>query len=226
LSASQIRPHSAHHFRLILWALLTHRIGLDILVQKLVRIQLRAVAGQVEQPNLFPALVYPMLGASGPMHRMAIHNQKHLPRILLDQPAKKLDHYLRRESLFEYHKGQSAPVGNRRYHVAAKPLASTWNHGRLPFAAVTASGLVIGSHPHFVAPVDFGTFGAGLPSDGWIVLFKPAFHSLRILFVGAAKWFLRGKAPSFQIPPNSPDRKRDAKPSGNQLSQASRPQAM
>jgi len=52
LSTSQIRPNLLHHFRLIIRTLPTHSIGLDVLIEKFVRIRLRTVPRQVEQPEV------------------------------------------------------------------------------------------------------------------------------------------------------------------------------
>ena len=91
LSASQIRPNLLQHFRLIVRALPTHRIGLDILIEKFVRIQLRTVPRQVEQPEVLSMPMNPAFDLSGTMHRMTIHNQKNFLPVLLDYLPKKLD---------------------------------------------------------------------------------------------------------------------------------------
>ena len=210
LSTSQIRPNLLHHFRLIFRALPTHRIGLDVLIEKFVRIQLRTVPRQVEQPEVLSMPMNPAFDLSGTMHRMTIHNQKDLPPVLFDQPPKKVDHHRSGESLREDHERQSAPVRDRRNHIAAKALTGPWNDRRLPLETITASGLMIGTHPHFVAPVDMGTFCAGLLTDRRIVVFQPVLDRFRILLVGATQRFLRRKPPVFQIPTHRPDRNRNA----------------
>ena len=161
LSASQIRPNLLQHFRLIVRALPTHRIGLDVLIEKFVRIQLRTVPRQVEQPEVLSMPMNPAFDLSGTMHRMTIHNQKNFLPVLFDQPPKKVYHHRSIESLLEDHKCQSASVRDRRNHIAAKPLTGSWDDWRLPLETITASSLMIGTHPHFVAPVDLGTFCAG-----------------------------------------------------------------
>jgi hypothetical protein len=152
------------------------------------------------------------------MHRMTIDNQKHLPRVLLDQPTEKTDHHRSSESFCEYHKRQSTPIRNGRDHVAAKTLACARNHRRLPSETITASGLVIRSHSHFVAPVYLGTFLSSLASDGRVIFFQPESHLFWVLFVGTTKRLLGREAPSFQIASDSPDRHRDTKTLLDQLS--------
>ena len=210
LSTSQIRANLLQHLRLIVGTLPTHRIGLDVLIKKFVRIQLRTVPRQVEQSELLAVPMDPAFDPFGTMHRMTIHNQKDFPPVLFDQPPKKVDHHRCGESRLENHKGQSAPVGDRRDHIAAKPLTGSWNNRRLPLETITASGLMIGTHPHFVAPVDVGAFAVGLLTDCRIVVFQPVLDGFGVLLVSATKWFLRRKAPAFQIPTHRPNRNRKA----------------
>jgi len=218
LSASQIRSNLLHHFRSVCGPLSTDRIGLDILVEAFVRIQRRTMARQVEHADTFLMGLKPTFDLSRTMHRMTIDDQKHLLGVLLNQPTQKMDHHRCRESLGKYHKGQSTPVGNGGDHVAAKALTGTWHHRCVSFETITASGLVIRSHSHFIAPVYLCPFLTSLASNGRVVFFQPAFDRFWILFVGTTKRFLGCEAPSFQIAAHRPDRNRDAKPFLDQLS--------
>ena len=116
LRTSQVRPNLAHHFRLILRAISTYCISLDILIEKFVRIQLRTVPRQEEQPNSFSMPIYPAFDLSGTMDRMAIHNQKDFLLVLFDQPLQKVDHHRSGESLREDHKVVNG--GAKVYHMA------------------------------------------------------------------------------------------------------------
>ena len=78
LRTSQIRPNLPHHFRLVLRTISTYCIGLDILIEKFVRIQLRTVSRKVEQLNSFSIPIHPAFDLSGTMNRMTIYNQKNL----------------------------------------------------------------------------------------------------------------------------------------------------
>lgn len=218
LSASQIRSNLLYHFRSVFGPLSTDGIGLDILVEAFVRIQLRTIAWQVEHPDTFRMGLKPTFDLSRTMHRMTIDDQKHLLGVLLNQPTQKMDHHRCRESLGKYHKCQSTPVGNGRDHVAAKTLTGAWNHRCVSFETITASGLVIQSHSHFIAPVYLCTLLTSLTSNGRVVFFQPASDRFWILFVGTTKRFLGREAPSFQIAANRPDRNRNAKPFLDQLS--------
>ena len=151
----------------------------------------------------------PAFDLSGTMNRMTIYNQKNLLLVLFDQPSKKGNHHCSGESLREDHKGQATSVGNRRDHIAAKSLTGSWNNGRVSFEAITASGLMVRTQSHFVAPVDLSMFCAGLPANCRVVVFQPALDCLRVLLVGATQWFLRCKPPVLQIPTDRPDRNRN-----------------
>lgn len=202
----QIRPNLLHHLRLIFGTLPPDGIGLDILIEKFVGIQLRAVARQVKQPDAFPIPIYPLFDLPGTMHRMSIDNQEDFLFVLPDQPPQKVDHDRCGKSLVEDHKGQMTSIGDCRDHIAAKPLTGSGNDRCMSLATITASDLMVGTHSHFVAPVDLGTFCAGLSANHRVLLLQPALHCLRILLVGAAQRFLRCKAPVFQIATGRPDR--------------------
>lgn len=100
-------------------------------------------------------------------------------------------------------------VGDRRDHMAAKPLTGSGNDWCMSLETITASGLRVRTHSHFVAPMDLSTFCAGLPANCRVVVFQPTLDGLRVLLVGATQWFLRRKSPLLQIPADRPDRNRN-----------------
>lgn len=112
MRAPQIRPNPLDHLRLIFGTLPPDGIGLDILIEKFVGIQLRAVARQIKQPDAFPIPIYPLLDLPGTMHRMSIDNQKDFLLVLPDQPPQKVDHDRCSKSLVEDHKGQMTSIGD------------------------------------------------------------------------------------------------------------------
>ena len=96
----------------------------------------------------------------------------------------------------------------------------------MSFEAITAPSLMIGTHSHFVAPVDLSTFRAGLPANRRIVVFQPLLDRLRILLVGATQRFLRCKSPPLQVAADGPDRNRNTVALFDQLADSiARPQA-
>ena len=56
LSPMQMAAHDAHELRLVPGPTLSHRIGLDILVEQLIRVEFRAIAGQQDQSQVLPLL--------------------------------------------------------------------------------------------------------------------------------------------------------------------------
>ena len=70
------------------------RVGLDIVVQQLHRVQLRAVAGQNVQLDLVGVASQPGTDQPGPVYRMASHDQVDLPPAAIpEQPTQKVDEH-------------------------------------------------------------------------------------------------------------------------------------
>jgi len=210
LHTSQVRTDLPHHLRPILRPLPADGIGLDILIQILVRIQIRAVPRQKKQlnPTFLPG--HPPIHGLGEMDWMTVDDQEDRPIHLTQQPSQKPDHHRGRKPLPKHHKGQSSPTGHRRDQVTSEPLARPRNHRRVPFAAVTASGLMIRPHSHLVAPMDFGLVFQGQTTNPRILAFQPLLDGLRIPFIRPSQRLLRRKAPPFQVSPDRPDRQRQA----------------
>lgn len=78
LDAMQVSPQGLFEFGRVTRSLLAHCIGLDVLVQELVRIALGSVRGQIEQLEFIPMLGYPLSNPMRPMYGMAVYYQKHL----------------------------------------------------------------------------------------------------------------------------------------------------
>lgn len=152
----------------------------------------------------------PAFDLAAAVDRMAVDNQKDFLLALPDEPPQKVDHDSGGESLLEHHEGQVPPVGYGRDQVAAEPLTRGRHDRGMPLDPIAASGLVIGTHAHLVAPVDLRLFPAGLAAYRRVVFFQPLADRLRVLFVGAAKRLLRGKAPVLQVAADRPDRNQDA----------------
>jgi len=106
LSAPQVRPDLAHHFALVLRALAANRIGLHILVEQFIRIQLWTVSRQKDHPHGLAMGFEPLLHFSGTVNRMTIYNEVHVPPTVFHKPLEKLDHHRTGEPLFEHHECQ------------------------------------------------------------------------------------------------------------------------
>ena len=86
-------------------------MSLDVVVQVLVRVAFKTVGRQVEQLDLVRVLGYPLLDLVGSMHRMAVHDEKHLVLDRAHQAAQKVQKYLGGETALEHLKAQGAVVG-------------------------------------------------------------------------------------------------------------------
>src|SRR4030067_1043118 len=76
-------------------------VGLDVLIQEFVRIQLRAVARKEEHPNLRRTAREPAGYRSGPVDRMTIHDEKKPTLHLAHHASEEEQHNDPRESFRE-----------------------------------------------------------------------------------------------------------------------------
>ena len=100
-----IFPKTAFRLRFVLLvgAIFSDGIALHVLVEQFIRVQLRAIAGKKEKPNLIGPLFQPLFHFFGPMHRMVVHNEKDLGLALAHQPVEKFQENLGDEPAFEDH---------------------------------------------------------------------------------------------------------------------------
>lgn len=105
----------------------------DITVEQFIRIEFRGISGQEEKLDLVAAGFKPVFDLSAAMHRVAVNDEKHLGRRLLDQPLAKANELLGLEATFEHHEAHLAFVGERRDDIAAKAPAWHVDHCRLPY---------------------------------------------------------------------------------------------
>ena len=108
-------PKKASHIRnellLIVSTLTSHGIALYVLIEHLVRIQLRTVSREEEQPHLFPLSGSPRLHLGTPVDRMTIEDQKHHALALADQPLEEIDQHFGREAFLKDHEVELPSVG-------------------------------------------------------------------------------------------------------------------
>ena len=214
-------PKKASHIRnellLIVSTLTSHGIALYVLIEHLVRIQLRTVSREEEQPHLFPLSGSPRLHLGTPVDRMTIEDQKHHALALADQAPEEIDQHFAREALLEHHEVELPSVGERGNHVAPKALTGSQNHGRLAPPAIGTPGCVIRPQSHLVRPVDRGMCCLRLGSDARILLLQPTTYRLRVSLQSPPHRFLRGKPPAAEISPYGPHRKPNAESPLDQL---------
>jgi len=199
LTAPQVAPDIFDQLGFVLCSASADGVALDVLIQKFVRIQFRAVARQEKQSDGLLSFFDPIKNSSGSMYRVPVNDQEYRGFILSDQTAHEIDKHLGVETSFESHKVQISQVGDRRNHVAAKALARNLDDWRLPFDSPRAAHGVVAAQPHFITPVNSGACLLGLLLDGWILGLQPVLNLGPVLFVRSAHRFLRTEAPASQI---------------------------
>lgn len=112
----------------------------------------------------------PGLHLLGPMHRMPLDNQLHLPVRLLQQARQEAQKHFDIERALEDLEAQMDQIRDRRNHITAKALAGAGYDRGLPAQPVAASDLVIRAQAHLVTPVDHRLLGFGAPLDRRIFL--------------------------------------------------------
>src|SRR3954469_10919731 len=87
---------------------------LDIAVQALVRVEVRAVGREVENLDLILTAVQPRAHQSCPMHLQPVEDEENLATGVADQALEEADQAWRLDRAVEHHPAHLAPVGYRR----------------------------------------------------------------------------------------------------------------
>lgn len=151
LPAAEVTPGIGQQLLFVTGAAPAQGIGLDILVQQFIRIQLRTVTWQEKQTDPVFMNLQPIPNLSRPMHGMAIHNQKHPACILPYQATQEILEHPGGELLPKDHEVELTPVGDRRNHVAAESPPGHGNNRCLSLPAIGATYGMIGSQSHLVS---------------------------------------------------------------------------
>lgn len=184
-----------------------HRVALDVLIQILVGIQVRAVSRKIKQsyPSSFRS--QPLLHRSRPVDGMTIHDEINPAWHLPLQSSQKIDEHPAPKFLVQNHEIQLASVRDRRNHAAAETLSRPPDHRRLPFQPPTRPRRMIRPKSHLVSPVNLRFIPPGQGPDHRIFLLQPLPDRFRIRFERPPDRLLRCKTPLPQVPPHRPDRK-------------------
>ena len=217
LGTPQVTPHVSHHLPLVAWTPSPHGVALDILIEQFVWVEIRAVARQKKEVNLPPMACQPSLHTPGHMHWMLVDDEKDFASRMTDQPLQEYDKYEGGELLVEDHEGQLSAVGDGGDQVAAEALPRPRDHRSFSSPSVGGAGLMVGPHPHLVAPINRGSLTSGVGPDGRILLGQPVPHRLGVPLVGPPKGFLWCETPTVEIPPHRPDGKPNAKSTDNEI---------
>jgi hypothetical protein len=159
---------------------------LAIGIQDLVRVQLRAVGGQIEHLALRGVLGQPRAHAVGAREAQIVQDQDHLTAGVADQAGEKADHDRGLDGAAQHHPGQLALAGHRREQAQFYPPVAGAHGRRVAARRVRTAADILTAPPSFVAPEDRTARAFGLGGDGRIVLLQPALDFLRALLTGAA----------------------------------------
>src|SRR5579863_5709748 len=209
LPSMQMAAYASHEFCPVGRPALAEPVGLDVLVQQLVGIQLRAVARHPYEPQSRLVLVYKALGLAGFVHRVPVHDQIDPAVELLEQPLHELHKDGRFELALEYHEGQGSLVGNRGDHVAAKAAPGGPNHGGFPYRSIAGTRDMVAAQSHLITPIDYSLLPLGLPGNRRIFPLQPARDGRIVSLIGAPHRLLRTEAPGLKVAPHGDQRDLD-----------------
>ena len=106
LASMQMAAHDGDHLGLVGRSALAQGIGLDILIEQLVRVQLGAVAGQADQANAIRVVLHEAFCSDRAMHRMTVHDQIELALDLSEQALYELDEHRILKLALKHHERQ------------------------------------------------------------------------------------------------------------------------
>ncbi len=107
LGAPHEAPHIVEQLRFVPGALATHGVSLDVLIDKLIGVEMRAVARQEEQPDLVPMTLHPALHPSRDVYGMLVHDQEDRAPRVADQALQEADEHRRHEAPLEHRECQA-----------------------------------------------------------------------------------------------------------------------
>ncbi len=144
-------------------------------------------------------LLNPIFDNIAVMNTQIIENQINFFPGIFDQAITEFYEYLRVHSFIVKHEPYFPLVGNRGDQAdTLTPGIAADNRG-LSFRTIAASLMIGVAKTRFNSPIDFGLFLFSHLNNGRIFVFKPLLNSFRVLFIGPAKGFLRGKSPSTKV---------------------------
>ena len=211
MTTVKIRTDLLHHLFLVMGPSPTYDIAFDILIQYLVRIQIRTVTRKIKNLDALFVLRQPLLHPRGHMDRMLVNNQNDILRNLAYQSFQKFQKDFCSEPVFKNHKIQASAIGKRRDHVTPKPLSCPRNHRRLPSTSIRPTTRMIRSQSHLISPINLRFHQLGQLPNLRILLLQPPTDLFRVLLKGFPNRLLRRKPPPSQIPPHRPSRKTNTK---------------
>ena len=145
LDTPQVPSHVSHHLRSIARTSPPNGVRLDVLIEQLVGIEIRAVAGQEHEANLPPMACHPSCDSTGRMDGMPVDDEKDCAARMPDQPLQEREKDDAGEILAEDHEGQCPAVGDGGDHVASEALSRPGDDRGLSSPPVGGARLMLGS---------------------------------------------------------------------------------
>ena len=180
-------------------------VGFDILVEILVWIEFGAVAWKKIDSYSRGVFFEPARRGRRNVHRMRVDDEENLALMLTKKATEELQENRGCKPFLENHEEKFAAIGDGREHIAAKTLSGPGNHRRFPPRAERAPGSMVGTHPHFVSPVNDGSLLSSQTSDLRILPAQPSTNLFGILFECSTDGFLRCEPPTLQITSHRPN---------------------
>ena len=112
LRAAQVASDIGYQIGLVNGSSTPYRIGLYVLVQQLVGVQLRAVRRKEIQLDLPPFAFEPTRRLASLVRRVLVHDQNYLSADLSHKPLQKPGEHPRIEPLLEHHETKPPSVGD------------------------------------------------------------------------------------------------------------------
>lgn len=192
--------HSGFCFNIAMRALTACRFLVQICVEPLFSIELRAVAGQVEQLNLALPLSHPRLDQFAVVHPQIVHDQEDFFARILYQGLQEFNEFVSIKCFANDHPARLSLVGHRSDHqellAGALQGYGCWCFARWRKASAPHIGVDQGC---LSAPVDFSCLCPGALLDVRVFTFQPSLHSFGGFFAGAFDRFLWCEAPAGEV---------------------------
>ena len=103
LAAPEVASDFAHQLCVITRPLTAQSIAFDILVEQFIRVQLRTITGQEDQPNPLLIVLDPVFHLVRAVDRVTVNNEIDSAITLAEQAPEKLQENLGSEALLEHH---------------------------------------------------------------------------------------------------------------------------
>jgi hypothetical protein len=206
LSTAKIASDIRNHFLLIMWPMSADGIALDVLSEKLVRVEFRTVRWKIHSTNMIGICLQPSADALCTVYGMIVNDQIHLSLVLSHQALHEIQQHISRKALLEHHKAKLSFIGERGNHIAAKALTSPRNDRSLSTTTKRSSRRMVRAQSHLIPPIHQGMFALCTSVQQRIDLLHPLLDRLWILLECTSSRLLWSKTPLRQPSSNGPNR--------------------